>query len=153
MLGYTYWHQLFFFHDISYISFIALFFYIDYSVIFYFSLSCCYCLHTVYMHEHLPFFKHLIRSLLTIMYLHIQISDAFLNCSGIRWARTLREELEFLPIWFWYSCLLWFLYIRFSLYSSSLFIWYHAWMLIYDIAVIVDLLWFRFVACFGLPKT
>jgi len=30
-----------------------------------------------------------------------------------------------------------FRYIRFSYYSSSLFIWYHAWMLICDIAAIM----------------
>jgi len=42
-----------------------------------------------------------------------------------------------------------YIYIRFSLYFSSLFIWYHAWILVCNIAVIVDLLWFRFIPCSG----
>ena len=63
-------------------------------------------------------------------------------CSGVCWDHTLREELELLPIWFrnsYLSCLhiiSWFSLYQIQLLFQSLFIWYHAWMLICDIAVI-----------------
>ena len=84
-----------FYHDIRYISFM-IFFDIEYSVIFCFSLSCCYCLHCFYARAPFPLHTHtLIRSLLTTLNLHVQILDVLCPCSGVRWARTLCESLEF----------------------------------------------------------
>jgi len=63
--------------------------------------------------------------------------------SGVRWDRTLREELELHSIRFRYSylsCLYvisWFSLYQIQLLFQSLFIWYHTWMLICDIAVIM----------------
>jgi len=52
------------------------------------------------------FFMHSLGRFLTTLDLHVQILDILFYWSGVCWARTLHEELEFLPIWFWYSCLL-----------------------------------------------
>ena len=105
-----------------------------------------------------PFTHTLIRSLLTILNLHIQILDVLCSCSGVHWACTLCEELEFLSFGSGILISRVFLlfsdsrYISDSVFISVLFIWYHAWMLIYDIAVIVDLLWFRFITYSGYLK-
>ena len=150
MLGYTSWHhQLFvcscnsclfvFIHAVIQLSFSCLF-------IMLFSYLLCglsyyYFVHIVYMHEH--FSLHTLGNFLTILDFHVQIFDAFLYCSGVRWDRTLREVLDFLPIWFRYSYLsylpviFWFSIYQFSCYSSSLFIWNHVWMVICDIVVIM----------------
>jgi len=99
-----YWHMLgytlvvSFYHDISYISFIVLSLILI--ILLSFILSGCYCLHCI-MHEHLSlytyslgrFWRPWIRTFRTFGHLLI-------SCD-----RTLREELEFLPIWFWYYCL------------------------------------------------
>jgi len=123
------------------------------------------------MHEHHSLYTHSLGRFWRPWIRKSRVLVIFLYCSGIRWDRTLREELDLLPIWFRYSypsylpVISWFsiyqiqllfpflhfldfMYIKFSFYSSF-FIWYHAWMLICDIAVIVDLLWFRFITCSG----
>ena len=165
MLGYTSWHQLFVYSCISCILSADLFVLLLFSYLLFSALNLLlFCTHCLYARA-----LFLMRSLgrfLTILNLHVQILNILFYWLGVRWDWTYCEELEFLPFWFWYSCLYfdilssflflflyfpWFLYIRFSLCSSS-FIWYHAWMLICDIAVMVDLLWFRFITCFGLLK-
>ena len=117
---------------------------IDYSVIFYFQLSCCYCTHCLYARA-LPFSYILIRSLLMTLDLHVQILALF-QWSGIRWARACCEKsgvspfliLVFLPPF--YSCFCIFLdsCISDSVFILILYLRYHVWMLICDIAVIVD---------------
>ena len=129
---------VFFYHDISYISFITLFLILI--ILFQFImllLTLFLCTSTFPLHT-------LIRSLLTTLNLHVQILDILCSCSGVHWARTLCEELEFLSfgsdILFSLVFLLfpdsW--YISDSVFIPVLFIWYHAWMLICNIAVIVD---------------
>jgi len=153
MLGYTYWHELFSFviRSVTYRSYLVLG--IDYLIILHFSLSCYYCLCCYYTRAFL--FTHtLIRSLLTPWIRTSRVLDIFLYCSGVHVIVRFARRLEFLPfdsgiLTSYYSCFytfLDFMYIRFSLYSSS-FMWYHAWMLLCDIAVIVASLWFRFISC------
>ena len=114
-----------------------------YSVIFWLQFIML-LLYTRLYARTLSFSYILIRSLLTTLNLHIQILDVLCSCSGVRWARTPHKGLEFhfvdsgilasfLILFLYFS---WFLYIRFSLYFNSLFIWYHVWILLYDIAVI-----------------
>jgi len=97
----------------------------------------------------------LIRSLLTTLDSHVQDFGYLLILFRCSCDRTLCEKLEFLSLLAlvflsllssYYSRFS--MYISFGLYSSS-FIWYYAWMLICDIVVIIDLLWFRFIPCSG----
>jgi len=94
----------------------------------------------VIMHEHIFLYTHSLGRSWRPWIRTSRVLD-ILYCSGVRRARTFREELDFLLFWFWYAflpCLpviSWFwIYTRFSLYSNS-FIWYHTWMLKCDIAV------------------
>ena len=133
-----------FYHDISYISFIVLFL-ILIILLSFISIYHVVIAYIVIMHEHLFFYTHtLIRSLLTTLDSYVQILDVSCYWSGVRWDSICCEELESLSFWFWYSYLSclpvisWFsIYIRFSLYSNSLFIWCHAWIFICHIAVIL----------------
>ena len=131
MLGYTSWPQLFVYSCNSYLflsyscycySVICLSYYL---VIFYLQfillLFCAHCLHAralPFTHTHSP------GRFLTTLDLYVQISDSCFYCSGVRWDRTLREELELLPIRFRYSYLSslhiisWFSLNQFSCYSS-----------------------------------
>jgi len=63
-------------------------------------LSCTHCLYA----RALLFSYTLIRSLLMILDLHVKILDALLYCSGVRWARTLCEDLGFSLLDYRYSC-------------------------------------------------
>jgi len=66
---------------------------------------------------------HSLGHFLMTLNLYVQILDTFLYCSGVCWARTLREKLEFLPFWFQYpypSCLPLFLRLFFDSYISVL---------------------------------
>ena len=115
-------------HVISYIYRSQFAIDIDYFVTFIFRLSY-YCLHCFFMHEHLPLYTHtLIRSLLMTLYSHVQGIGHFLILFRCSCDRTLREELEFpslvsgIPFSFYSFCtFLDFMYIRFSLYSSSFY--------------------------------
>ena len=106
------------------------------------------------MHEHIFLTHTLIRSLQTIR--TFRILDAFWYCSGVHVIVRFARSWSFLSFWFWilasfYSCFCTFLdlCISDSVFIPVLFIWYHAWMFICDIAVIVDILWLRFIACSG----
>ena len=159
MIGYTSWHQLV-------ITVVLLVFYLHafscncYSVV---CLSCYLVSLWLMLFSYLMTAVYLVIILCTLftctsspLYTHthqvafwrpwISMSRYWtlcFHCSGIRWDRTLREELELLPIRFWYSYLSclhiisWFLLYQIQLLFQSLFIWYHAWMLICDIAVIM----------------
>jgi len=102
-----------------------------------------------------PFTHTLIRLLPTTRGSHVQDFLVTLYFSGVRvivrfarsWSLSLLVLVFYSLLSFCYF-LIFSIHIRFSLYSSF-FIWYHAWMLICDIVVIVDLLWFRFIACSG----
>ena len=114
---------------------------LSFSCMFIILFSYLLSVHIVYMHELLPLHTHSLGRFLTTLNLHVQILDAVFLLSGVRWDGTLREELELFPIRFQYSHLSYLhiipdsRYISFSCYSSSWFIWYHAWVLICDIAV------------------
>ena len=141
------------YHDISYILFIVCYWYwlfcyllfSDYHVITYIVFLCT----STFLFTHT-----LIRSLLMTLDSHVQGIGHFFILFKWSCDRTLRKKLEFLSFdssilascYSYFCTLLDFMYIRFSLYSSS-FMWYHVWMLICDIAVIVDSLCFRFIAC------
>ena len=80
--------------------------------------------------------------------------DTFLYCSGVRvivrFARSwssLFLILVFLSLFIPISVL--FLIPVYQIQSLFQFFLYHGWMLICDFAVIVDLLWFRFITCSG----
>ena len=114
---------------------------------FIFNLSCYYT-HCLYARA-LSFSYTLIRSLLTILNLHVHIMDMlYFSDQVFDKPEHVERSLEFLlfdsgilaSFLFFFLYFSWFLYIRFGLYFSSLFIWYHAWMLLCDITVIVDLL-------------
>ena len=113
---------------ISYISFIScswLSYYPSFQLLcFHFSYHV-FIAYVVVMHEHLSLYTHtLIRSLLTTLNSHVQgfgHLPILFRCSC---DRTLREELEFLPFDYRYSChYSWFLYITLSFYSIPYFIW------------------------------
>jgi len=145
-----------FFYHFSYILFIIL------SLILIILLSFISVYHVViayiiFMREHLfPSHTHiLIRSLLTTLNSHVQDFGHLIlfRCSC---------DLSFTRSWSFslfdsgiltsfYSCFFTFLYSCISdlVFIPALFIWYHVWMLICDIAVIDDLLWFRFITCSG----
>ena len=87
---------------------------------FIFILLCCYCTQCLYARA-LSFSYTLIRSLLTTLDLHVQILDM------LYFSDQVFDEpvhVAWLPIWFWYSCLLLFLFLYFSwfLYTRSAFI-------------------------------
>ena len=65
---------VFFYCDMSYISFIILFMILIIQLSFIYSLLCYYYLHTVYIHDHFPFFfTYLLGHFLTTLDLHVQI--------------------------------------------------------------------------------
>ena len=108
---------------------------------FIYSLSCYYYVHIVYIHVHLPLFLH--THWVTFLRPWICTPDIGCFISLIRcwWARTLRKDQSFslfdsgilislLFIIFPDS-----LYIIISCRSIFLFIYYHVWMIVCDIAV------------------
>ena len=108
------------------------------------------------MHEHSSLHTHSLGRFWRPWIRASRVLYIFLYCSGVRVIVRFARRLEFLPFdsGILASCYSYFytffdsMYIKFSLYSSP-FIWCHAWMLICNIAVIVDLLWFRFITCSG----
>ena len=106
------WCQLYFVHN-----FIL---YIGYLVIFYFSYHFVIA-YIIFMHEHFSLTHTLIRSLLTTLDSHVQDFGHLLTLLRCSCDRTLREEIGVSLFWFWYSCLLLFLF----LYSS----WFHAYQI------------------------
>ena len=142
MLDYTSWHQLFILSVVFFFTYRLVYVIIQLSFIY--SLSCYYNIYTVYMHEHLsPFSYTLIGSLFDDPRFARPDIGCFLYCSGGWWDRTYCEELEFFSSWssvFLFAFILLFfdsLYIIISYHFVSLFIYYHVWMLICDIAVIM----------------
>jgi len=119
-----------FYYDISYISFIVLFL-ILIIPLYFISVYHVVIAYIIFIHEssfpytHIHplgrFWRPWIRT--------SRILDTFLYCSGVCWARTLREELEFSLFYSgilnsFYSCFRtfsWFMYFRFSFYSSSFY--------------------------------
>ena len=151
MLGYTFRYQVFVYscHSCLLSSFNLLFSYplvicwSYYLVILYLQLSYYYLVHIVYMHELSPLHT-LTRSL--------SDDPGFVRPDIGRFvsiAQVFDETVRFAKSWifslFDFGILIFLVfilfpdsrYIRFSRYSSSWFIWYHAWMLICDIAVIM----------------
>jgi len=57
--------------------------------------------------------------------------------------------LAFLSFFYSYFCTFLDSCISDSVFISDLFIWFNAWILLCDIAVIVDLFWFKFITCSG----
>ena len=101
MLGYTSWHQLFVYSCISCLLFAYLFMLLLFSYLLFLVLDLLLFLYTLFICTSIsPFLMHSLGCFLTTLNLHVQILDALLYCSGVPWARTLREELKFLPIWF-----------------------------------------------------
>jgi len=147
-----------FYHDTSDISFIPLFLIL---IILFFFISVIMLLLLILLlcTSTFPFTDTLIRSLLMTLDSYVQILDVSCYWPGVRWDRTLREELESLSCGSGILISLVFLsfhdsrYISDSILIPVLFIWYHAWMLLCNITVIVDLLQFRFITCSGLLKT
>ena len=94
---------VFFYHDVSYISFIRFVLDIDFfSVIFYFSYHVVIA-YIVIMHEHLSIYTHththtLIRLLLMTLNSHVQDFEHLLILFRCLCDRTLREELGFLSL-------------------------------------------------------
>ena len=167
MIGYTSWHQLLAHSCDS--RLMSLFMLL--SVILQFShLSCysvsyicscsCYYLCTLFACTSSPLYIHTHQ--VAFWRPWICTSRYWTLCfyyAGVRWDCTLFEDLDSLPFYsgiltFSYSCFYIFLdsCISDSLSIPVLFIWYHAWMFKWDIAVICSdrwLLWFRFIACSG----
>ena len=83
----------------------CLFIFVYYSVSFQFIVSLHMLTH--YMHVHFPFILHThwVAFLMTLN-LHVKILDVLFLWSGVRRDRMLYEDSEFLPIWIWYSYLL-----------------------------------------------
>ena len=109
-----------------------------------FQLSCCYFLHCYYARTPFPYTHTLIRSLLTILnctsryWIFYTLVQVFVEL--IRFARSWSFSfliLAFLLLLFLFLNLSWFTYIRFSLYFSSLFMWYLVWIFMCHIAVIL----------------
>ena len=102
MLGYTSWPQLFVYSCNS--CLFLLYSRCSYPLVilwlqFILLLFCAHCLYA----RALLFTHHSPGRFLTTLDLHVQILDACFYCLGVRWDRILREELELLPIRFWYS--------------------------------------------------
>ena len=125
-------------HVFGYPSVVCLSYYL---VILYLQLSCYYSVHIVYKHEYFPLHTHSPGRFLTRIctFRYWTLCFYYLADETIYIARNWSFSLSYSGI----LISLFFLlfpdsrYIRFSYYSSSLFIWYHAWMFIYDIAVIM----------------
>jgi len=138
-------------HKISYISFISCSWLSYYPS---FQLSCFHCLYCCCARSPFSLHTHSLGRFWRLWIRTSRVLGIFLYCSGFRVIVRFARGLEFLPfdsdiLASYYSCFyifLDFMYIGFSLYSN-LFIWYHAWVLICNIAVIVDILWFRFITC------
>ena len=136
MLGYISWHLLSsFYHDVSYISFITLFF-ILVILLSFISVIILLLLTLLFMHEHSSLHTHSLGHFWRPWIRSSRILD-ILYFSGIRWARTFREELKFLSFGYstlFLSCLTvifrFLIYIRFSSYSSSFYVisWVNAYM-------------------------
>ena len=150
MLGCTFRYQLFvygcncclflYIHVFGYPSVVYLSCYL---VILYLQFILLLSVHIVYMHELSSLHTHSPGRFLTPWICTSRYWTLCFYCSGVRWDGTLREELELLPIRFRYSYLSylhiisWFSLYQIQLLFQSLFIWYHAWILICDIAVIM----------------
>ena len=143
-----------FYHDVSYILFIPLFFTLIILLSF---ISVIMLLLLTLLYARAYFSLHtLTRSLLTTLDSYVQgfgHLPILFRCSLRSYAC---KEVELPSVWFCYSYLFYSCFCTFpdSCLSDSvaipiLFIWYHVWMLICDIAVIVDLLWFKFIDCSG----
>ena len=142
-----------FYHDTSYISFITLFLIL---IILLSSISVYHVViaYIIFLHEHLLLYIHSLGRFWQSWIRTSKFLDT-LYCSGgrviVRFARIWSFSLFISGILISLVFLLFpdFRYISDSVFISVLFIWYHVWMLICDIAVIIDLLWFRFIACPG----
>jgi len=152
--GYISRYQLLFYHGTLLPTYMFLFSHLSiislscYSVIFYFSVYHVVIVHTVYMHEHFSFSYTLTGIfwrpwICTSRYWMLSyIVQVFVEL--IRFTRSWNFSLFdfgslaffFIPIFVLFLILVY----QIQSFSSSLFIWYHAWMLVCDIAVIVDLL-------------
>ena len=98
-------------HKISYTSSIDLFLILIILLPFIFRLSC-YCLHCFYARAPFPLHTHSLGRFWQLWIRTTRILDTLLfRCSC---DRTLREEVEFLSFWFWYSCLSLFLLLLFD---------------------------------------
>ena len=167
MLGYTSWHQLLvyscnsclissFMLLCSYPSVVCLSCYLVILwlqfILLLFCAHCWYARAFPFTHTHSP------GRFLTTLDLYVQILDACFYCSGVRWDRTLREELELPPIPFWYSylsCL--HIIFWFSLYQIQLLFQFF----IYMISCVDAYMWhcsnhdslqLGFIPCFGLLR-
>ena len=135
---------VFFYHDISYISFITLFLILI--ILLSFISVIILLLFTFFLYMSTFLFTHtLIRSLLTTLDSHVQdFFDNFLYCLGVRViVRFVRSWSFFLfdsgILTSFYSCFCTFLdsCILESVFIQFFFAWYHTWMLICHIAVIL----------------
>ena len=119
---------VFFYHDTSYTSFIALLL-ILIILLSFISVYHVIIAYVVIMHEHLSLYTHSLGRFWRPWIHTSRIFGHLLMLFRCSCDRTLREESEFLSFWFWYSCLFlflflyfsWFMYIRFSFYSSSFY--------------------------------
>jgi len=100
-------------------------------------------MYTLLLYVHLfLYFTHSLSRFLMTLHLHVQIW-CFISLIKCWWARTLREDPEFLPIQFWYSYvsfihfISWFSLYRIQLLFHFLAICYHVWISICSIAVIM----------------
>ena len=117
MLGYTSWHQFFVLqlYKSFFICSLFLILIIQLSIIYsllFIQISSIYNLSHVILYTLFictstsSFLTHSLGHFLTTIDLHGQVLDAFFYYSGVRWDHRCCEELEFSPIWLWYSGLL-----------------------------------------------
>ena len=121
-----------------------------------FILFIIFLLLILLLYTNIFLFTHtLIRSLLTTLDSHVQGIGHFLYFQvfvGSSASRGAGASLYLILVFLSSLPFCYFLILDISdsvIIPVSLFIWYHAWMLICDIVVIIDILWFRFIACSG----
>jgi len=137
---------VFFYCEMSYILFIVLFLMLIILISFIYTLSCYDCIHTDYMHEHLPLFYALIGSLTDkprfshphcMFYFIVQVLDETIHVAR-SWS------LSLLDYWSSYSLL-------FILFLHSLYITCSCQFFLMDTYMCYcsdhDLLYFKFIAC------